>query len=676
MAESDSIVVDDETPVSDEAAPKEVGGELVSWIMDKVDPWRQHRDTSHANLWDEYYRIWRGMFTSAEGKKKQERSKIVAPATMQAVDSSVAEIEEAIFGREQWIDLEDDYEENVDKEQRDEMLAMRDRLMERMERDKIPNACSKSFLIAAVFGTGIGKINTSVRKRKVRVEGNESTIPEPYVELIPLEPYEFVPDPTTDNLDDMLGMAHETMVPYHLVRQNMIEGLFREVTIDAWDGEIPGDSKDEAVMKKPGGDAVFITEYHGKVPARFLTEVLESDGGLERDEVLHEKLEKSPAEDYLVEAIVTIGNKGVLLRAMKNPFLFEDRCFIAYQHDTVPNYFWGRGVPEKGYNPQKALDAELRARLDALGLISHPMIAGDITRLPRGMNLGVWPGKFWGTTGAPSEVLQPFNFGNLNQATFTQAGDMERMVQMATGSFDPGGASAQQSASNTALNSSGFIKRARRTMQAIERNWMKPLIQKTLWRYMQFEPGQFANDPKFCVKGTLGIMAREFEQQQLIQMLSIVPQGSPMSMILMKAIFDNSSSPHKKDMVKAVDQFLAPPDEEAQKAQQEQAELEKRGKVAAVAKLEAEAAKAQAEAAKAQALGQKALAEVDYMDEELASKNMDQAINLREVQAFEMQNQVSMMMQQLRAFDLALKAKQVEANIEKSKAQAKAIQSK
>jgi hypothetical protein len=331
-------------------------------------------------------------------------------------------------------------------------------------------------------------------------------------------------------------------------------------------------------------------------------------------------------------------------------------------------------VPEKGYNPQKALDAELRSRLDALGLVSHPMVAGDITRLPRGMNLTVYPGKFWPTTGDPREVLQPFTFGQLNQNTFTNAEDMERMVQMATGAMDPSSfAGNTQSASNTAMNAAAFIKRARRTMQNIERQWMRPMIQKIMKRYMQFDPQAFPYDPNFCVKGTLGVMAREFEQQQLIQLLSIVPEGSPMSMILMKAIFDNSSSPHKKDMLNAVDQFLAPPSEEAQAEQEKQKQMQEALLMAQLQEQQAKAEKAMAEAEKARALGVKATKEADLMDEELAAEQIRAAIDLREVNAFEMQNAISQMQQYLRSFELAIKAKVAEAQVGKLNADANAI---
>jgi len=213
MAE-DSIVVEDSYDPEDE--PVDSGGALVSWIMDKVDTWRTHRDTQHAERWDEYYKIWRGLWAGDDAKKKNSanRSKIVAPATMQAVDATVAEIEEAVFGRETWIDIEEDYQEGMDREQRSQMIAMRDSLLERMNRDGVPTACAKAFLNAAIYGTGIGKVNTAKRVLKDMVNGKEQVREEPYVELISLEPYEFIPDPTTDSIDEMLGMAHETLVPY------------------------------------------------------------------------------------------------------------------------------------------------------------------------------------------------------------------------------------------------------------------------------------------------------------------------------------------------------------------------------------------------------------------------------------------------------------------------------
>ena len=61
---------------------------------------------------------------------------------------------------------------------------------------------------------------------------------------------------------------------------------------------------------------------------------------------------------------------------------------------------------EKGYNPQKALDAEVRARIDALALLSAPMMGADITKLPRNADMRVRPGKTIFTRGRPSEIFE------------------------------------------------------------------------------------------------------------------------------------------------------------------------------------------------------------------------------------------------------------------------------
>ena len=48
------------------------------------------------------------------------------------------------------------------------------------------------------------------------------------------------------------------------------------------------------------------------------------------------------------------------LKAEANPYMMGDRPVVAFPWDIVPGRFWGRGVCEKGYNSQKALDTELR----------------------------------------------------------------------------------------------------------------------------------------------------------------------------------------------------------------------------------------------------------------------------------------------------------------------------
>ena len=81
---------------------------------------------------------------------------------------------------------------------------------------------------------------------------------------------------------------------------------------------------------------------------------------------MKKRLEKKHEGDSeYIESIVIVANSGILLKAEVNPYMMKDRPVVAFPWDVVPGRFWGRGICEKGYNAQKALDTELRARIDA-----------------------------------------------------------------------------------------------------------------------------------------------------------------------------------------------------------------------------------------------------------------------------------------------------------------------
>jgi hypothetical protein len=640
----------------------ERGSELASWVMTRVTKWRTERDQRHRSKWDEYARIWRGEWSGSDADKKATRSKIVTPATMQAVDSTCAEIEEAIFGREQWFDVDENLLEAEDVQQRLEMTKARDLLRELLNEEHVPSAVSTAILQAAVYGTGILKVNVYpkiIRGIGSGPDGVQKVLrsEEARVEAISVEPYAFVPDPTTEDLERMLGMAHETIVPYHEVKEGMADGRYRETEISRWSpGENDPGAQNGKLYTVEGAsanvDGVKFTEWHGKVPGKYLAKYL-ADGDAEIDAMADDVDE----DDVLIEAIVTIANEAKCIAAKANPFLMKDRSFVAFQHDTVPGYFWGRGVVEKAWNPQKSLDATVRARHDALALVSNPMFAGDVTRLPRGMNLKVWPGKFWPTSGSPADVMQAFSLGQINPDLFSNSQDMERMVNTATGAMDQSANySADMGAQKSAIVQSAFVKRSRRTMQNIERQLLQPLVQKAMWRYVQYSP-LFPQDYQFTVKGTLGMMAREIEQQQMIQLLSLVPNESRPFMAMVKGVFDNTSGPHKAEVIKAIDEMVNPKvSPEAEAEQQRQKALSDRAQEAEVAEKEAKATKANAEAKRALALAHKAEVEAELAPVETQNAQTKLAIDIREVAAFEEQNEVSKMMTHLRAMDTALKA--------------------
>jgi hypothetical protein len=392
----------------------------------------------------------------------------------------------------------------------------------------------------------------------------------------------------------------------------MEKGIYRKVDIGPAGNEDDLEPTQEDVQFQD--DKVKLLTYYGLVPREYL-EQLENEG----DEVVDLFPENSTADAYsdLVEAIVVIGNDGLLLKAEANPYMMKDRPVIAYQDDTVPNRFWGRGTVEKAYNMQKAIDAQLRSHLDSLALTTAPMIAMDATRLPRGSKFEVRPGKALLTNGNPNEILQPFKFGVTSPESFNTSKEFERMLLMATGTLDSQGvvsqASRDASGAGMSMAMAGIIKKYKRTLVNFQEDFLVPLIKKAAFRYMQFDPERYPSvDMQFIPTATLGIMAREYEQQQLIGLLQTLGPNTPVLPIILKGIIANSSLSNRAEMEMALDQ-MSQPNPEAQQQAQMAAQMQMEQAQATTASLQARAQRDQAEA-------QKTMVETQLLPEELKAK--------------------------------------------------------
>ena len=563
---------------------------LASWLDTRLEEWRNHRDSNYLDMWDEYYRLWRGIWKASDKTRDSEKSRLISPALQQAVESSVAEIEEATFGRGKWFDIKDDM---LDQDPSDAEYV-RNLLQEDLESTGCKDAMCEVFLNGAVYGTGIGKIsveeNTQRYPEEVQVEGTMTTqriLSEKQVIDVSIEaisPKEFLIDPSATNIKDALGVAHEVIKPRHSIIQGIENGTYRDVSIEGSYNVESLKGFDPEESRADANDQIKITEYWGKVPARFLSEKEDTDDFEYND-------------DELVEAVVTMANDTHILRAERNPFMMEDRPFISYQHDIVPNKFWGRGVCEKGYNPQKALDAEMRARIDSLALTTTPMLAADATRLPRGVRLDVRPGKTILTNGDPRQAIMPLTLGNTDQNTYNQVASLQNMIQMGTGSADTGSAERATSA-GMSMQQSSAIKRQKRTLMNFQNTFLIPLINKSLWRKIQFDVERYPIvDYKFVPYSTMGIMAKELESQQMVSLLQAIPKDSPAFNVILLSVFQNSSIHNREQVVQALTEGMQPNPEE-QEMQQMAQQLEMQQLEANIAKTQAEAQEEQTKAMK------------------------------------------------------------------------------
>jgi hypothetical protein len=570
---------------------------LESWVMEKCREWRDHYESNYETKFDEYYRLWRGIFSSEDRNRDSERSQIISPALQQAVESSVAEIEEATFGRGKFFDIKDDDQQPQD------VAYLRDQLTKDFKKNKVRKAVGECLINAAVYGTGIAELVLEERKemrpasrptmdgqlQEVGVEMFDRTV----CKLRSVQPQNFLIDPVATSVDDSIGVAIDEFVPVHQVELLQEKGVYKDVPFNFAYPDIDLDADHELTTQPT--DKVRLTKYYGLVPRHLL----------ENDDLYEEVEELVPSDEdktFYVEAIVVIANGGTLLKAEKNPYMMQDRPVIAFPWDVVPNRFWGRGVCEKGYNSQKALDAELRARIDALALTVHPMMAMDATRLPRGARPEIKAGKIILTNGNPSEVLQPFNFGQVNQITFAQAAELQKMVQTATGAIDsagiPGSINGEATAAGISMSLGAIIKRHKRTLINFQESFLIPFVSKAAYRYMQFEPEIYpVADYQFEVSSSLGIIAREYEVTQLVQLLQTMGQDSPLYPTLIQSIIDNMNLSNREELITALQQ-AAQPSPEQQQAQQAAQQVQMEFQQSQTNALNGQAAESQARAQK------------------------------------------------------------------------------
>lgn len=568
--------------------------DLVQFIVDHTDQWREYRNQNFLEDWEKYERIFRSQWSEKERERQSERSKLISPATQQAIETRHAEFMEAVFGQGEYFDIKDDVEDkngSVDVEQ------MKKRLYEDFGKDKIRKSIDQIALMGEIYGTGIGEIvveeKTEYYPMQVPLDQTQSAYgsgerTRVCVKLVPVNPKNFLHDPNGTSIDDCMGVAVERVVGIQKIAQGIESGRYFNVDLASFV------SKDEVEINtenvKYEAHRVPILTYYGLVPGEYLLEE-----GVETLEGIND----SEVEEYsgMVEAIVVITADGVLLKAEKNPYMMQDRPILSYQADTVPNRLLGRGTAEKAMMMQSAVDTSMRLHFDSMALVAAPMIGLDATRIPRGMKFEVKPGKAMMFNGPPGDAMAPLKFGSESGQSMATSKEFERMLLMATATVDSAGTPTQVARdTNMDMATATMIKKYKRVLVNFQEDFLIPFIYKAAWRYMQFSPERYpAVDVKFCPLATLGIIAREYEQKQLAFLIQTLGAQSPLTPILMQGIVKNSSLTNREEML---DQMAktSQPNPQQQQIQQQGVILEMQKKQAEVQKLQAEAQKTTVEA--------------------------------------------------------------------------------
>ena len=583
----DSSMLDEEVT---EKGPTETEKELVAFVVDHCDEWREYRDQNHLDDWLKWERIWRGKWEATDKTRDSERSRVISPATQQAIETRHAEIMEAVFGQGEFFDIDDDV---ADKSGAIDVEKLKKQLNEDFKQDKIRKSIDGIALLAEIYGTGIGEVTvekvTQYKPMTVPVTQNQNAYgageaERVAVKITPVNPKNFLFDPNGTSVDDCMGVAIEKYIGLHKIASGIASGKYKDVDITSLYEDNSLEPTQET--KNFEGQKVKLLTYYGLVPREYLS------ADEEVVDVLGESSDDDEMEDYtdMVEAIVVIANGSILLKAEESPYMMKDRPVLSYQADTIPNRLLGRGTAEKAFNMQMAVDGSMRSHMDALALTVAPMIAMDATRLPRGAKFEVKPGKAFMTNGSPSEIIYPFKFGTNDGQAMQTSKEFERMLLMATSTVDSAGSptAVSRDAGGIDMATATMIKKYKRVLVNFQEDFIIPFVYKAAWRYMQFDPQRYpSTDVKFIPTATLGIVAREYEQKQLAFLIQTLGANSPLTPILMQSVVKNSSLSNREEMLAQLAK-ASQPNPEQQQMQQQSVQMEMMTKQADIAKKQAE----------------------------------------------------------------------------------------
>ncbi len=491
---------------------------LVTGIVSKCEDWSQARDNDHKSDWEYAWRIWYGQHSEKDKERQSERSKYISPDTQSAIEAAGAEIEEALFGRESWVDMG---EANLTTVVSDDMA------------DQTGNF-SEAILLGAIYGTGI--IKSVIKGSSLH----------PKQTVVAIDAPSFILEPGAMNVDEAYGCAHEVLISRHLIDQGIADGIYRNVTLEPWADTIPSPDPTKSRLHVDT-DEIHIYEWHGLAPARDV-----------KRWARNRQVPEGIGDDKLVEAIITIANKAEVLRAEYNP---GARALAAFQFERNPKNFWGRGIPHRTKWPQRGIDTEMRARQDSLAFSTFPMTLASAQAVPRNADFSIRPGRmFVVNSGGPvRDAMEVLKFPPPDPQTYAHTGELSKKLEVASGQMMNGVSLGEGDISRTGSGVASMfmgsqIRRISRTIRNIEDQMMVPFLRGYVERMARINPNKYQMPPdgaKIKVLSGLGIMAREFEVTQLTQVLAMIPDG-PVKLLLARVILENSPMIEKAQVMSLV----------------------------------------------------------------------------------------------------------------------------
>lgn len=236
----------------------------------------------------------------------------------------------------------------------------------------------------------------------------------PDIEVIDI--FNFFPDPGALNVGDSWVVLRKRDVFLSYLRMLEKQEIYSHVS-DLRDTEQPLEEYDTLVYGQSGmkDDRVELLEYHGEVPKDLI------EGSLDDESLV------DIYEDEFVQALITIANRKVCIRADVYPFECGS-IFVDASRDRMPNEHFGIGQGEDIQPMAAELTNAHNKLFDCVNLIANPMGVANPSKIS-GLGGGVMishPGKIFITNPNIQNVADAMVFFNMT----AQAGALSPLAAL------------------------------------------------------------------------------------------------------------------------------------------------------------------------------------------------------------------------------------------------------
>lgn len=133
--------------------------------------------------------------------------------------------------------------------------------------------------------------------------------------------------------------------------------------------------------------------------------------------------------------VVTVMNKSAVIRVAENPYWHGEKPYAVFPDYLQEGEFFGIGEVEAIEGLQDLVNALYNQRIDNVRITMDAMFAVNSKAIEDERDLVIRPGGVIRISGdyLPSEALQPIELGDVTSSAFTEAEQLERLIERISG---------------------------------------------------------------------------------------------------------------------------------------------------------------------------------------------------------------------------------------------------